>query len=59
MINRLNNNQYEQKVNTGKTQPLSAIKRYGRWRNINMVVEYIEEGRQFEESVATALRGFE
>ncbi len=37
---------------------LPAIQRHGRWRTTQMVVEYIEAGRQFEDSAVNALFSF-
>lgn len=38
--------------------PLIALKRHGRWRSGNSVLEYLEEGRRFKDSAASLLFDF-
>ncbi len=38
--------------------PLAAIKKHGRWKSTKMVIEYIEAGRQFEDSAVNVLFDF-
>lgn len=38
--------------------PLVTLKRHGRWRSGNSVLEYIEEGRRFKDSAASLLFDF-
>lgn len=38
-----------------KGASMAAIQRHGRWRSTKMVIEYIEDGRQFEDSAVKVL----
>ncbi len=38
--------------------PLAAIKQHGRWKSTKIVIEYIEAGRQFEDSAVSVLFDF-